>query len=107
MTGILAVLVFIQQYVVPVLFALGIVSFFYGAIHSFVLDVSEIGNPELVRSMAIFIIGLIVYGAVAGLIMMTTGFTSSSGSDGSSNDRRGVDVERERSVLPVPNVPGQ
>ena len=100
--GTIGVIVFLQQYVIPVVFALGVIFFLYGFINSFLVGRPDIGQPHLIRSIFLFGIALVVYGALACLGLML----SSGGSEVEMGDTEfGGRVDRDRSVLPVPNVP--
>ena len=98
----------VQLYTVPIVFALGLILFFYGAIHSFVLGRSTIGNPFLIRASIVLGVGVLIYLILAGLIMLFSMFTLSGNNLNTDNNRsnQGAEIKRERSVLPVPNVPG-
>ena len=103
MSGIIAVVVFLQQYVIPILFALGVIFFLYGFINSFMVGRPDIGQPHMIRSVFLFGIALILYGMLAFIGMV---FTYDGPSDlDRENTEFGAEVREGRSVLPTPNVP--
>lgn len=93
---------FVEFYVAPFLFALGLVLLFYGVINYFIIgpgyeeERRETGRQSLLWAAFLFLFGLFLFIAASWLFDVAQEI-----------DER-VEVEGERSVniLPVPNVPG-
>lgn len=100
-------LLFLQNYILPAAFAIGVIFFIYGFVNSFMVDRPEVGHPSIVNSFAIFAATLIAYGAVL-FFMWVIAFSATLSSedlrDGSGIDA-GADIDRGNSFLQVPDVP--
>jgi hypothetical protein len=99
--GIIAVIVFTQHYVVPVIFAIGIIYFMLGVVNAFMLHRSDLALPKLIQSIVYVGPAILIYGvlAVIGLLVTSTTHPRIEGTD------FGAQVERQHGVLPTPNVP--
>jgi len=110
--------VLIEQYLVPFLFAIGFIFLIYALVYYFILGFEEDkradGRLYLIKANVWFFFGLVVYIITAFLVWMFTGFGGFSfiGDDsdvgGSTDGESGVefDVTKDEDVLPLPNVPG-
>lgn len=115
MSGIITVLVFVQTYVLPILFAIGLIFLIYGVVHSFVLDRSMIGHPWIVRSVVVLLFSTLLAAVVVFLLFLfggADGQGSGAGGDGRGGDGDGsgrIDgggvIEERRNILPAPDVP--
>lgn len=105
-TSILSVFLFLQQFVVPVVFAIGVIFFLYGLVNSFWLERPDLGHPALIRAMLFFVVSLVIYGAVVLLLWLVGAYeTGLQDRSNGTNSGFGADVDRGRSVLPTPNAP--
>lgn len=101
-------LIFLQKYLVPFLFTLGLLFFFYAAIEYFI--VGKGGDEERSqhgRELFLKSIGWLVLALVAHLITLGLVFVSNLSFDLTPDSSVGGGVRSEESILPVPNVPGQ
>lgn len=93
---------FVEFYLAPFIFAVGLVLFLYGVINYFIIgpgydeERREMGRQLLLWTLFLFLLGLILYLVASWLFDLSQKI-----------DER-VDVESERSVniLSVPNAPG-
>jgi len=93
------VLIIVQQYIVPFIFAIGVIFFIYAIIKYFIIGateepVREDGRLYFIKANVWFFAGLVVYlifAAIAGFFTWTASFQ--------------VDREEEIKVQSVPNVP--
>lgn len=97
--AISATLIFIQQYVITAVYAIGVIFFLYGIVNSFMLGRADLGHPYLLRSFVVFIFALLLYGATALLLWFGTLDVPANPIPRQESD------ERTPSVLPTPNVP--
>lgn len=102
--------IFLQKYLVPFLFAVGLFYFVYGAVEYFIIGKggdegrAQHGRELFLKSIAWFVIALLVYSLVAFFGWLST-FTLNTNVPRPGAPQGGVNVEREDAVLPVPNVP--
>jgi len=103
--------IFLQKYLVPFLFSIGLFHFFYGLIEYFVIgkggdeDRLEHGRQLFLKSIGWFLLALIVH-----LIVMAIGwfFTSNIFLDIKSPTlNSGFNLNDNEAVLQVPNVPAR
>lgn len=92
---------FIEFYLAPFLFAVGLVLFVYGVINYYIIgpgyeeDRREIGRQNLLWATFFFLLGLLVFSFGSWLFDLTSNF----------DERVDVDAREEQGVLPIPNVP--
>lgn len=110
--GLVSFLSFIEVYVVPIVFAIGVIFFLYGGIQYFIFgapsgdtEMIEHGRHNMLNASLLFALALLVYGIVAGLSWLATSFSAPSIETDRGGGGYGADIEREGSVLPVPNAP--
>ena len=100
---------FLDKYLVPFFFAIGLFYFIYACIEYFIIGKggdegrAEHGRELFLKSIAWFVLGLLIY-AITALFGWISTF-SFEPLEGPGVPRGGVDVDREDAVLPVPNVP--
>lgn len=99
----LGIILFLQQFIVPAVFAIGVIFFLYGVANSFWLGRPDLGHPALLRAMLFFIISLLLFGVLAFLLWLAGGYAEWSADR--EEDDFGAEVERRRSTLPTPNAP--
>lgn len=109
--------IFLSIYLVPFLFALGLIFFLYGFFEYFIIgkegdeERSQHGRELFLKSIGWFVVGIIVY-----LIVFAIGWISSanlsslfgipnSNPSGDMDGNAGVQIDRGTGVLQVPNVP--
>lgn len=88
-----------QQYIVPFIFAIGLIFFIYGLVHYFILGpgdegTREAGRIDFIKAFVWFAGGLALYGVVA-LIASFFAWTSSID----------IDSSEETRLQNVPNTP--
>ena len=105
MESVSSILMFLQDYLVPIIFALGLISFIYGYVNSFMLGRGDIGHPHLLRSLMFFTVALICYGILAFILWSFSFYSTFKEEQGNTPSRPGVEVDRGRSLLPTPNAP--
>lgn len=104
--GLVTFLSFLEVYVVPIIFAIGVILFFYGFINSFLIDRPDVGHPNMLHACFTFTLALIAYAIVGGLQwLMTSPFSVPSLETERERGEYGAEVNREGSLLPVPNAP--
>ena len=92
---------FVEFYVVPLLFALGLVLFFRGFINYFLIgpgfeeERREIGRQSLLWAALLFLVGLIIFGIANWFVSLS----------GKIEERVDAEVESKPDVLLVPNTP--
>ncbi len=100
---------FLDKYLVPFLFAIGLFYFVYGVIEYFIIGAggdeerAEHGRELFLKSIAWFVLALLVFAFVSMLGWLST-LSFSPGASGPSGGA-GVDVGRDQEILEVPNVP--
>lgn len=102
--------IFLQKYLVPFLFAIGLFYFIYGVIEYFIIGSG--GDEERAqhgRELFLKSIGWFVLAIVAHLVVLAFGWLLvmdfSVPAGGLPSGGAGVDVERGTGVLQVPDVP--
>jgi hypothetical protein len=113
MSVIALVALFLHKYLVPFLFAVGLFYFIYGCIEYFIIGKggdegrAEHGRELFLKSIAWFVLALILY-AIASAIgwLSTVSFNMGAvNTPGMPEMGAGAEVDRNESILPVPNVP--
>ena len=101
--------IFFQKYVIPFVFAVGLLYFLYGCIEYFIIgkggdeERSQHGRELFLKSIAWFAMALLLFAMVAFIGWLgTLSFTAPSGP---TPPQGGVDVNQEDRLLEVPNVP--
>ena len=103
------VYLFLDKYLVPFLFAIGLFYFIYGAIEYFIIGKggdegrAEHGREQFLKSIAWLVLAILVY-TITALFGWISTFSFNS-LEGPGVPRGGVEVDREDAVLTVPNVP--
>lgn len=93
--------VFILDYIVPFIFAIGLIFFIYAVIRYFIQgpgdeSAREAGRIDFIKALVWFVAGLLLYGVVVGLISLVGWFTAV-----------GVTTDSETRLQNVPNTPQQ
>lgn len=102
--------IFLQKYLVPFLFAIGICYFLYGVIEYFIIgkggdeERSQHGRELFLKAIGWFAVGLIAYAFVA-LIGWLSTLSLDTSLDTPNMPAAGATIEERDAVLPVPNVP--
>lgn len=105
-TALIGIFLFLQQYIVPIIFAIGVIFFLYGFVNSFMLERPDVGHATLLHSCALLAAALLLHGVLVFLIwVLSPGAWSGFSTPPSSENIPGASVDHERSVLPVPNAP--
>jgi len=112
MASFLALLyIFSQKYLVPLLFVIGLMNFIYGLIEYFAAGRSggdesraQKGRLYILRAISWFFVGLVVFSLISFLGWLSSGALRGNLDEGSSRNF-GVEIDKERSFLSVPNVP--
>lgn len=111
------VVVLIEQYFVPFLFAIGFIFIIYGIVFYFIMgfesDKRAEGRLYFIKANVWFFFGLVTYLVLAFLVWTFTsigGWFDANGEsevDGDGDGTTGLDVDliEEKDVLPLPNVP--
>lgn len=105
---------FLENYLSPLLFVIGLMYFIYGVIEYFIVGLggdegrAQNGREALLKSISWFVLALIVYGVIAflgwlGSLSAQVG-EPEIGQPRSSGDA-GVNFNRSDALLGVPNVP--
>jgi sterol desaturase/sphingolipid hydroxylase (fatty acid hydroxylase superfamily) len=94
-------LIVVQEYIVPFIFAIGLIFFIYAIIKYFILGpgeepVREEGRQDLIKANVWFFAGLLIYFFFALLVAFFTWVGGFS-----------VDRGEQEDILPVPDVPVQ
>ncbi len=104
--------IFLQKYLVPLLFVIGLMNFVYGCIEYYGAGLSggdeeraHKGRLYLLRSLSWFFIGLVVYSLISFFGWLGSGALRESLIEEESDANFGVDLEEDRNTLGVPNVP--
>jgi hypothetical protein len=109
MSGFMLMLyIFLQKYLVPFLFSIGLFYFIYGIVEYFIIGKGgdegrmQNGRGLFLKAIAWFVIAMIVH-----VFVLAIGWISTIGTFSPSTPRGDADVEiRENpNVLEVPNVP--
>ena len=92
---------FFIKYLIPFIFAIGLIMLLYGSINYFIIGPGEEpkrdeGRQQLLWAFILFLTGLLFYAAVIGAIALAS-FATSLGQD--------VDTGKETRFQDVPNVP--
>ena len=93
--------VFLVQYFVPLIFAIGLIIFFYSCINYYIIGPGEEpkreeGRKQMLWAFLIFLIGMVIYGIVAVIIWFGT-LTANINSD--------IEAGEEVRLQRVPDVP--
>ncbi|MEZ4200640.1 MAG: hypothetical protein R3B69_03595 [Candidatus Paceibacterota bacterium] len=102
---------FLQHYLVPLLFVVGLLYFIYGIIHYFIVEGGEhglqIGRESFLKAISWFFVALLVYSLVAffGWMGAHMNELSSEAPQGGINGDVGGGINRSEGILGVPNVP--
>lgn len=110
---LLAAYVFLQKWLVPFLFAIGLIFFVYGFIVYYIIghksgdeDRMEHGRHNLLKAFVLLSVALFIYLAVFLIGWIGTALTSSTGSiDGDGSANGSPRIEQDRDILKVPDVP--
>jgi len=100
------VFLFLKNYVVTFIYAIGLIYFIYGFIEYFLIgrhgdeERMQNGREILVKSCAWFLLGLIIFGIIVGAEWVSDNLTAPT-------DGVQLEHERDSSYLKVPNVPGR
>lgn len=106
--GVMSFFTALQTLVIPIIFAIGVIFFIYGAVMYFVLgapsmdtEAAETGRRNILHSCLLFTVALGAYLviAVAGWLLSVSPLSPPT--PGSV----GAEIERERDILPTPNAP--
>lgn len=98
-----------SKYLIPGIFAIGLIVFVYGVIEYFIIgeggdeERAEHGRELFVKAASLFIIGMIAFGVLS--LFSWIGGVIKGNDSGGSVSLPGVRVEDRQDVLPVPNVP--
>lgn len=103
--AIAGVIAFLETYLVGGMFTLGVLFFIFGAVYTFLLEKALVGNPWLVASVVWFAAALITYGVLAFVVTIATVFDEVVAGSNADTGGASIEIESERRVLPVPNVP--
>jgi hypothetical protein len=110
MSVLAIVYLFLQKYLVPFLFAIGLFYFVYGCIEYFIIGKGgdegrmEHGRELFLKSIAWFVLALIIYSLVAVLGWVST-LSFNMGSFDAPGVGGGARVNSDESILEVPNAP--
>lgn len=106
MDFVVAVYVLLQKYLIPAIFVIGILYYLYGIINYFILPYANKGKVNFLVATLWFVAGLLIYGVVTFFGATSAWFSSLGEQNGSSGfPSAGVEIEKERALLPVPNPP--
>ena len=104
--------IFLQKYLVPLIFVIGLMNFIYGCIEYYVAgraggDEGRATNGRLylLRSLSWFFVGLLVYCVITFFGWLSSGAWRDSINDGAPRGDFGVDLDERQNTLGVPNVP--
>lgn len=101
-TAFSLVYVFLSKYLVPLLFAIGLMYLLYGLIKYFIINEADHGRELFLKSIAWFVLALIIFALVTFFGWLSTiefnpgNVTTPSG---------GVNLDERESILEVPNAP--
>ena len=104
--------IFLQKYLVPLIFVVGLMNFIYGCIEYYVAgraggDEGRATNGRLylLRSLSWSFVGLLVYCVITFFGWLSSGAWRDSINDGAPRGDFGVDLDERQNTLGVPNVP--
>lgn len=103
--------IFLQKYLVPFLFAIGLIYFLYGLIEYFIIGKggdesrSEHGRELFLKSIAWFVLVLLVFAIVAFFGWVSTVKFEPGSVTTPTMPTGGANVEERESILEVPNAP--
>ena len=106
--------IFLQKYLVPVLFTIGLVYFIYGCINYFIIGHhsgdegrSQLGRELLLKSCTWFAAALLAYSVIAaiGWLSSQAREVGTPASDAGTDAGAGGQIQRDDAYLIVPNVP--
>jgi hypothetical protein len=104
--------IFLQKYLVPFMFAVGLMYFIYGFIEYFIAgrkggdeERAQKGRLFLLKSCSWFFMALVVYSVVAFFGWLATQSLNNLDSNNDSDGNFGVDLDNGRGSLSVPDVP--
>lgn len=103
--------IFLQKYLVPFLFAIGLIYFLYGLIEYFIIGKggdesrSEHGRELFLKSIAWFVLALLVFAIVAFFGWVSTVKFEPGSVTTPTMPTGGANVEDRESILEVPNAP--
>ncbi|PIR85906.1 hypothetical protein COU14_01945 [Candidatus Kaiserbacteria bacterium CG10_big_fil_rev_8_21_14_0_10_44_10] len=99
------VYVFLDKYIIPVFFAFGLVYLVYGIIEYYITDRQDHGRDLFFKSVAWFVLALLVYAIVAFFGWISTVSFSPGSVNTPTMPSGGANVEQRESILEVPNTP--
>ncbi len=105
------VFTFFTVYLIPFIFAIGLIMFLYGCINYFVIGPGEEpkreeGREQLLWSFLLFLLGLAIYGIVMGFIWLGSAYSGLvTNSDLDGDGEAGINVREEVRLQRVPDVP--
>ena len=99
---------FLTVYLIPFIFAIGLIMFLYGSINYFVIGPGEEpkreeGRIELLWSFLLFLLGLFLYGIIMGIIWLGAAYLNLVDGDGDGAGR--IESGQETRLQRVPDVP--
>lgn len=104
--------IFLQKYLVPLIFVIGLMNLIYGLIEYFVAGRTggdegraQNGRLYLLRSLSWFFVGLVVYSVIAFFGWLGSGALNNIKSNDNSTGNAGVEFNGRTNTLGVPNVP--
>lgn len=104
--------IFLQKYLVPLIYVIGLMNLIYGLIEYFVAGRTggdegraQNGRLYLLRSLSWFFVGLVVYSVIAFFGWISSGVLNNINLNDDSSGNAGVDYSDRTNVLEVPNVP--
>lgn len=110
-TAFALVYIFLQKYLVPFLFAIGLIYFLYGLIEYFIIGKggdegrAEHGRELFLQSIVWFVLALIVFAVVALFGFLSTVTFNPGSVTTPTMPTGGANVEERESILEVPNAP--
>jgi hypothetical protein len=103
-----SLIIFLQQYLVPFVFAIGLIYFIWGVINYFFFDGYEgVGREAFVKACSWLIVALLIHIASFLLVGLANLSLSTPTLQPGNAPTGEVEVRERQSVLPVPNVPRQ
>lgn len=104
-TAFALVYIFLNKYLVPLLFAIGLMYLLYGLIKYFIISEAEHGRELFLKSIAWFVLGLLAFALVAFFGWISTVTFNSGSVTTPTMPTGGVNVDERESILEVPNAP--
>lgn len=104
-TALALIYVFLQKYLVPLFFAIGLMYLLYGIIEYYITDRQDHGRDLFLNSIVWFVLALTVFALVAMLGWVSTISFNPGSVTTPSMPTGGANVEQRESVLEVPNAP--